>query len=394
MRVDPVWSPSSLGLVLVLAVLTGCEAPPVFPGADKQQNASGGRIEGQLVASSVARGKTVVLLYDAARPPPPTGTGRPVAFTVVPSESLFGAALPGDLGPFTAPFAFSLVAPGAYLVRAFIDANDDFVPWYGVTSDVNAGDVAGAAIDAATRAARVVPVSVQAGQPVPTLDVPVTLSDALRVPVDRPVFELDGATGPVTLGASESIHALRATPIVEGAVRQAQPVFLVRLIDDDGNGVPDDANGDGVPELWPRALVRKLADGDNLLADETGVDYEHQDPSTGARLPADGAPDVVVLAAAIDPTDLWPQLVDGEGRPKSTPTAVTALKLVVKPVALDLSSPSRPGLVRGVPRGRYAVVLVQSTGQTWRLPNELAPPMAAAGGLPSVESQGAFFLVP
>lgn len=385
---------AGLSALVAVAVLVACEAPPVFPGADKRQSTHSARIEGRVLVSSAARGDVIVFLYDAAKPPPPAGTGRPLSFTVVPREAVFGSAPAGELGPFTAPFAFSLVAPGRYLLRGFVDANADFIPWYGVTADVNAGDVGGAAVDPVTHLPRVIEVAQQDDLPVATVGVPVTFSDAARVPVDRPVFELaDGGTS-VTLAGAPQVLELRARPIDEGAVHEAQPRFLVRLLDENNDGVPDDSDGDGAPDLWPRVVVRKLAEGASPLTDETGVDYEHVSPSTGATLPADGTPDVVVLAAGFDVTGLLPLLVDALGHPKPTPTPVTSLRLVVKPRALDASNPLRPGVLEGVPPGRYAITVIQSTGQTWRVPNELSPPLAAQTGLPSVESQSATIRVP
>jgi hypothetical protein len=400
---------SSLLAALALAA-SACEPPPVFAGADRRQNARPARVEGQLVVSSTARGNVVVLLYDAARPPPPTGTGRPLSFALVPRERVFGAVRDFDPGPFTAPFAFSLVNPGQYQLRAFIDGNDDFVPWYGVTNEVNAGDVGGAAIDAITR----LPLTFEVAQgpdgaPVPATDVPVTISDSARVTVDRPVFEvtMPGSTAPltteVTLAAAPLALELRTRAVNEGVVQQVNPVFLARLVDDNADGMPDDANGDGVPDMWPRVVVRKLANeaaGVNPLADEndldrnglvdeTGVDYDHVNPMnpTGPPLPADGAPDVVVLAAGFNVMELAPQLLDAMGRVKPTPTPLTRLPLVIRPLALDATDPRRPQPIRGVPEGRYAITVLQQTGQTWRVPNELQDGLATRFGLPVVSSQ-------
>ncbi len=391
--------------LLALALLTACEAPPVFPGADKRQNARNARIEGTVVVSSAARGNVVVFLFDAARPPPPAGTGRPLAFTVLAEADVFGAVGPADTGPFVAPYTFSLVAPGRYLLRGFVDANHDFIPWYSVTADVNAGDVGGAAVDAVTRAPRVVEVPAgEGGRPAAAVDVPVSFSDAARVTVDRPVFEHAGGAADVPLGAGAAVD-LDSRELNEGAVGQPNPLFLARLVDDDGDGVPDDSNRDGVPDFWPRVVVRKLADGPNPLLDEndldkngvldaTGADYEHLNPANGAVVPADGAPDLVVLAAGFDFAALLPQLVDGTGRPKAQPTPVTRLRLVVQPRAFDASNPAQPQPLREVPRGRYAITVIQLTGQTWRTPNELMPGVAEGAGLPVVSSQALVVMVP
>lgn len=389
---------------LLLALLWGCEPPPVVPGADKRQNGFASRIEGEVVVTSVARGNVVVLLFDAARPPPPAGTGRPVSFTVVPQAGLFGSARPGEGGPFTARYAFSLVPPGRYLLRAFIDANGDFIPWYGVTGEVNLGDVGGAAVDALTRAPREVVIGEDL---VPALDVPVSLSDAARVPVDRPVFRsLDGAAALKVSATSGAVSVeLAPTPIEDGLIHESSPAFLARFVDDNGDGVPDDANGDGVPDLWPRVVVRKLSDGANPLLDENdldkngvldegGADYEHQNPANGQTIAPDGKSDLVVLAAGIDPTDIAAQLVDGTGRPKPAPTPVTKLKLVIRPLALDATNPAAPVPLKTLPAGRYAIVLIQQTGQTWRVPNELSPGIAEGLGFPALASQAYVVQVP
>lgn len=393
-----------LGL-LALALVSACEPPPVFPGADRRQNTRAARVEGEVVVSSQARGNVVVLLYDAARLPPPTGTGRPLTFALVPRRTLFGDVREFDTGPFVAPFAFSLVNPGLYQVRAFIDANDDFIPWYGATNEVNTGDVGGAAIDSISKLPLTFAVGLTAeGTPVAALDVPVSIGDAARVPTDRPLFEvaMAGSAVPLTeasLGSAPLALDLRARPVNEGVVRQSQPVFLVRFVDDNGDGVPDDANGDGVPDLWPRVVVRKLAAeavGVNPLADEndldrngvideTGVDYEHLDGTTA--VPADGVPDLVVLAAGINPTELAPQLLDAMGRVKPAPTPMTRLPIVIRPLALDATDARRPAPIKGVPQGRYAITVIQQTGQTWRVPNELQDGLAARFGLPAVSSQ-------
>lgn len=379
--------------------LFACEPPPVVPGADKRQNTQLSRIEGELVVASAARGDVVVLLFDAARPPPPAGTGRPLTFTVVPRAQLFAGAADGGLGPFTAPYVFSLVAPGRYTVRAFVDANADFIPWYGVTGEVNQGDVGGAAVDAVTRAPREVVIGEDLA---PALGVPVSISDAARVPVDRPVFKsLDGAAElALSAGGPPRVVELALNPLSEGLIHQAAPAFLARFVDDDGDGAPDDANGDGAPDLWPRVVVRKLA-GDaegvglldendldkNGVLDEGGEDYEHLNPATGQRVPPDGKPDLVVLAAGLDPTDLAPLLLDAGGKVKPQATPVARLKLVIRPTALDASVAGAPAPLLALPSGRYAVVVIQQTGQTWRTPNELSPGIAERLGFPAVASQ-------
>lgn len=390
--------------VLVLLVVSACEAPPVFPGADKRQNTRTAHIEGNVVVSTAARGNVVLFLFDAARPPPPVGTGRPLTFAVVPKDTLFANAPEGSVGPFTAPYAFSLVAPGKYLIRGFVDANSDFIPWYGVTSEVNTGDVGGGAVDPVTKASRVIEVTVdQAQNPVAALNVPVSISDAALVPTDRPAFSIPAT---VTLGATPTFVTLTSAPIGEGAINERRPVFLARFVDDDGDGVPDDSNKDGNPDFWPRVVLRKLSD--NVLFDENDLDkngvldtdpgfadYEHLNPVSGATIPADGNPDLVVLAAGFDVSALAPSLLDSNGKVKLAPTPVNSLKLVIQPRAIDASNPASPGVLKTVPKGHYSITVIQTTtGQTWKTPNELSPDLAESRGLPSVSSQSFLVEVP
>ncbi|HEY0092838.1 MAG TPA: hypothetical protein VGB96_00875, partial [Archangium sp.] len=345
-----------VGLALASALATGCEPPPVVPTADQRQNQRLSRIEGQVVVQSQARGNAIVLLYDATRPPPPQGAGRPLSFTVIPAQKLFGPAQPGSSGPFTAPFSFSLVAPGRYLLRGFIDADTcltgatpchgpDFIPWYSITGEPNAGDVGGAAVDPVTRVPRVVEVAAGPdGALQAATGVIVSFSDASTVPTERPAFRVEGdsrfdpAAGPRRLD-------LRSLRIQDGGVSAGHAGLVVRCVDDNGDGFPDDANGDSQPDLWPRVLVRKLADGPGLseeqkIADENDLDRDGLLDTVGAEYPradgtSDGLPDQVVLAAGLAPD---PALMDALLERDESPCVevVPSLGVIVQPQALDV----------------------------------------------------------
>ncbi|MFY0571035.1 hypothetical protein ACN28E_45380 [Archangium lansingense] len=410
-------SKSLVGLALASVLATGCEPPPVVPTADQRQNQKLARIDGQVVVQSRARGNAIVLLYDAERPPPPQGAGRPVSFTVIPAQQLFGPAEPGSSGPFTAPFSFSLVAPGRYLLRGFIDADTclavaspchgpDFIPWYSITGEPNAGDVGGAAVDPITRVPRVVEVAVGPdGVPQAATGVSVSFSDSNTVP-ERPAFRVEGGTSFNPTSGPKRLD-LWPLQVNEGVVsiHAHTPTMLVRYVDDNADGVPDDADGNGQPELWPRVLVRKLADGEGLsaaqkLADENDLDRDGLLDAVGTDYPradgtSDGLPDQVVLAATLAPDPaLMDALRNPDGTPRMYPVPVSSLGVLVLPQALDVRNPLKREALKSVPSGRYAITLVQFTGQTWRVPNELSPTLALEDGLPPVESQSFVLEVP
>ncbi|HEY8210701.1 MAG TPA: hypothetical protein VIG99_24625, partial [Myxococcaceae bacterium] len=429
---------------LASSALLGCELPPVLPTSDTSQNVQFSRIEGNAVMTGSARGNLVILRFDATRPPPPAGTGRPEAFTIIARDKLFGNAPASAAGPFTAPYAFSLVPPGSYLLRGFLDAEgsfcpgpggtmcrvSDFNPWYGVTGEPNRGDVGGAAVDAQTLAFQTVTIAKDVEGKATAAATGVTFTvqqgSSTIVPADRPAYLVNAlttnqqfvlASAPLcnqsfpTGPRCKSVDVVN-TQIYAGAVDQRAPAFLIRFIDNNNDCVADDLNGDGQPDFWPRVFVRKQADVNNLalLTDENDWDhdgvvdtvypswvttppnYPHADGST------DTAPDAVLLAAGIvpDSTALSALVDSGTGQPRCTmsssgpqwPVApANALKLVVQSVALDVADPAHPVRLASVPAGKYSMTLMQFTGQTWRLPNELQPGVAASANLPEVASQ-------
>ena len=402
--------PALAGLILATLLASGCEPPPIVPTEDRQQQTRAARIEGSVVVTGPARGNAIVFLYDAERPPPPQGAGRPVAFTLIPQEELYGSDLAKTTtGPFTAPFIFPLVRPGHYLLRGFIDVDTcrsgvspchgpDFIPWYNVTAEPNVGDVPGAAVDLATRQPRVIEVGVtEDGTPIPVMGITVSFSDTATLKADRPAFEVVDATVDPSAGAQS--FKLRALPIRQGVVNLSAPLFLVRFADENQDNMPDDANRDGAYDLWPRIVVRKLADGGPGLIDDNDLDNNGVLDAEGKEYPRaegsmDGQPDLVVLSASINTDTLPAGLYDTENRPlMNAVLQVTELTVGMRPVAVDARNPANLVILRGVPAGRYGITVVQSTGQVWRVPNELSP-MADDNGLPRIGSQGFFFQTP
>ena len=174
-------------------------------------------MEGTVVVNTAARGDVLLFLFDAARP--------------------------------ISPFTFSHVKAGEYLVRGFVDANADFIPLYSVTSEASAGDIGGAAVDHVTRSPITVKVEVSAsGMPVTAVDVRVFFTDSLRMPVDRPAFEV---TPPfATLGPTGTKLELSVKPLLGPLVVETAPIFLAQLVDANADGTPDD--------FWPWRASRSM----------------------------------------------------------------------------------------------------------------------------------------
>lgn len=400
-------SPSLAGLALSALLATGCEVPPVAPTADPRQSERSSRIEGTLVVSGPDRGNAVVLLYDAARPPPPQGTGRPVSFTVVKREQLFGAyaSSRGFVGPFTAPFTLSLVPPGRYLLRALLDVDtclrgespchgSDFSPWYSVTSEANAGDVGGAAVDLAANPPVPLVVEVPQGAgdaPLPVTGVTVSIALSATNPAlpDRPAFRVTGSevvNNSATLEPTRSpnspllltLESLHIEDVPAERIRVQSPTFRLGYVD---------ANR---TDLWPRVVVRKLA-AEGSLADDTDAND-------------DGTPDLVVLGAQwVLTPEQQAQLAAAQEpqpnpQPPRNPTAyieVSSLRLAVVATAFDAINPANRVTLSSVPPGRYSLTVLQrGTGQSWRVPNELSAPYAEQYGLPEISSQSFTIEVP
>jgi hypothetical protein len=410
-----------LPLMFGLLALASCEAPPVYATQDPAQSTQLSHIDGSVVVQSVGRGNVVLFLFDVTRPPPPAGTGKPLSFTVVGQDDLFGADATDNTveGPFTAPFSFSLVPPGSYFIQGFIDLNgcfprvncrsSSFIPWYNATNGPNSGDVGGAAADPVTLAPTVITVNAVT----PTEGVSVGFVDANVFPIDRPAVSatcLANCTNDsemMTMPPTPFAHLFTSAAgmpavfeldpkvgLVAGNATLTAQLFAqyVSVV----NGVPQDVDGNPAngPALWPQIVVRKV-DSNNPLNDEN-VD------SRGLPLPQDAGVDggpvpepQVVLAAGVYAPSVVPALTGPGGQVIATPVPVPNLQIAVLPEAFDATNPAQPVPLPSVPPGLYAVYVIQFTGQEWRVPNELGPAFAGVVGFtPSDASQGFFLSVP
>jgi|GEM_PF-757551 len=320
-------------------------------------------------------GPTFVFRYDCAAPPPPVGTGRPVDFTVL---------QPTDYVDGSAAFTFPQVPPGSCLIlNGFVDRDRDFDPFVSIANQVTAGDLG---ITAVTVQLDTLLLDSTAITPVTNVE----LEANLLVPLDRPAFtatdartgELGGAVqiGPEVGTTGNTTLRLSTTPVDSTLTDVENPLFtLVFAADADGNGWPDDNNGNGLPDVvWPRVLFLRLDD-----ADPTGLTT--LDPPVvlpGVVLPLDPTDSVNLDTNRVLQSRLAGLPFDGQQVLPVTDITVVVPPLVVTDLAAqttaDLEAVRASG---GNVLGQYQILVMNSSGQTWALPNELA------AGVPSQASR-------
>ena len=143
-------------LLSLCLLATACDyQAPLDPNAPPALNALSGSV---LLAADVPTADVLVLLYDAADPPPPAGTGSPLSFATIPASEFTGEGG----GVQSAPFHLTRVPDGSFLVVAVMDVDDDFLPLLTSNAGATCGDWAGAHV-ADLISQEVAPVTVSGG---------------------------------------------------------------------------------------------------------------------------------------------------------------------------------------------------------------------------------------
>lgn len=318
-------------------VLAGCSVPP---SSELRREA---RVEGRVALAGPPVGDAFLFLF-APDEAPPEQWGEPRYVAAVPEVRLAA----GD-----ARFGFSGVGPDVYRLWGFLDANGDA----DLTVDVLAQPGAGDWVPESS-----VELSVQPGQ---TLPVDLALSRRVHRPL--PAFQVveQGTEGVFTLtDSSTEIVSLTVRSEDFGLLRGEPPRFFVRLADADGDGTPDDVNGDGVVDVWPQFFLRFV-------------------PRPGQTVPLDsqGRPARVIVPVLPNVTPFLGRL---QGEPGST-VAAGSLQLFVIPVAQAIRQEPGQGRVvtplGAIPVGEYELWAVNDEGGFWFVPNDLgrrsAEPVAA-----------------
>lgn len=357
-------------LLLAAASLSACTVP-VQPTAETPDASTwiGGTVElAEADGAGVPGGPTFVFRYDCADPPPPAGTGRPVDFLVI-DEAAYTSG--------RADFVFPQVPPATCAtLTGFVDRDRDFDPFVSVANQVTAGDLAISQVTVATDA-----LDPDEDTLAPVADV--RLRAETSVPLDRPAFVARGvdgelgatvALGPAPGTTGNTLLTLTATSVSSDAVTAEDPRFtLVFAPDADGNGWPDDHNGDGLPDVvWPRVL------------------FVSADPSDASGLTQDDPPTVlpgVVLplnpanAVDLDTNFVLTQRLAGLPFDGAAVLPVGQLTVVLPPLVVTDLDTATTAAIEGVEDvlGDYQIVVMNSSGQTWTVPNELAEAEASQG---------------
>ena len=312
-------------------------------------------------------GPAILFRFDCAAPPPPTGAGAPVDFVVVPEESFEGGS---------APFIFPLVpANSCHIIGGFVDRDRDFHYAYSVTSQASAGDLSVSAVVSEVGEA------VEGSEWIePVTDL--LLRAETSVPLERPAFEpvdLQGgepAAPTLYLDAEgqslgDVLFQLRSHEVRSNLVDVEAPVFTVVFAPDgDGDGLPDDLNGDTLPDiLWPKVVIRRLdpSDGTNQRLSDPLVQLAAVALPLNPLDPEDAESDLLTQATSLGVP------IDGESILPATRLTVLVPGLVVTSLEPLELAPLEEIAASGVEViGRYQLLVMNSTGQTWSLPNELS----------------------
>ncbi|MCA1827490.1 MAG: hypothetical protein LC689_11215, partial [Myxococcales bacterium] len=287
---------------------------------------------------SIKSGNIVVQAYADLpyAPPPPNGAALPVRVQIIPA-----ARVTRTSDGFTAPYAIDGLPQGNYIIQALDDVDGNFAP-LNLLQTPSKGDLVGAVIDVATLR----PASVAVSGNVTGKDV--TL--AQRIPLDPPAFVVDPAT-PAQMPADQVTPVrfdlrAQANSFPAGAV--AAPHFTVELVRNSGGAVVD-ADQDGLPDVWPKVFLVRLASSDPAGLTQFVSPDTHQTATQ-------------VIPAAIDPTPFIAAL-----QPRTAAPVVTdRLTVIARPALLDASDPTLPPQrMQSLQPGAYKIVLLERSGQVW-----------------------------
>lgn len=302
-----------------LALALGCEPSEYAP----LRKTAG--LTGTLELESDRRGSAWLFLFEPEQ-----------GFPLTPALPQYATAV-SDVRRQTgdARFLFPEVAPNPWRLWGFVDADGNFDPTIDVLSQPTFGDWLGQGIE----------LNLQPGKTAET-----SLRFDGRMEVDPPAFRLADNTASITLdnplGAPTAIHLIPFD--ANGRLSKAAQGFMVGLRDSDHDGRPDDADGDGLPDLTLQGALRF----------RPGPGQEQEGVDVLIPLALANAAAVAQSVSAARPF-VWLDRLDWFVLPQ-------AIERRVRPGQADAIA-----LLPMPPAGEYELVLLTTQGTLWRLPNDL-----------------------
>jgi hypothetical protein len=286
-------------------------------------------VTGTVAAPEGVGGAAWLFLYRSHQGPPGT-PAVPVAATAV-------SALRRQTDP---RFVFAQVEPNPYRLLALLDVDGNFDPQVDVLAQAGAGDRLGQGVE----------LEVQPGK---TLDV--DCAATTLVTQEPPAFHLVGAGDDVSLdqlAAGTTPLTLEADDV--GHLNPARTAFSLGLVDADGDGRPDDANGDGVADLSLQLLLHWLP------------------------LPGQAPPGTVVVVPLVFDPSPFVSALGGNLQARTTAQRLQA-GLVAQGAEVTTDSAGKVTLssIGSPPAGAYELVALGAQGQFWRLPNQLGTTLSS-----------------
>jgi uncharacterized protein (DUF2141 family) len=337
--------------------------------------AAGGAISGKINFPPGSKPHNLIVQAFAGGPSlaPPLSVQVPVRVFSIPGRFL---PVDGSGNIQAVPYALTGLTPGTYAVEALDDADGNFNN-IDILQTPTRGDLVGGAFDNLGHLASIVVGSIAVSADITMVGAPGQDGQGHGTPLDPPAFVYAaGGAMKIAQDAKSTVRInVQAQPDVFPALNQsaATTVFTVALVRDSVGNVVD-SDGDGLPDVWPRAFLLEIDP-----ADPQGL---------ALKTP------LTALPAAVDPTPFLPALLAGS---VSTVLPATHLSIIVRPTAVDLTNPAAPSRLSLMPAAKYKLILMNETGQLWQVPNSSGSaaldPRAAALVNTSSQSQ-AFAVVP
>lgn len=283
-------------------------------------------VQGALVTPPGVSGDAWLFLYRPTEGPP-----------AEPALPVFVSAVSGAQLSRSGRYVFGEVSANPWRLWGFLDVDGDFRGDVDVLAQPSAGDRAGEGVE----------FNLQPGRP---LELDYTTSTL--VDFEPPAFRVENATAEVfTLDTAAGVMLTTVNLVADPLSRfaPAKTGFSIGLVDVDGDGRPDDLDGDRVPDLTFTAFLRWL-------------------PRPGQH-PAESD---VIVPLVLNPAPFLSNL-NGNVRLR---LLVDRLSLTVLPQAQEVLRKTGRRELRTFgppPVGEYELIVLTGTGQFWRLPNQLGP---------------------